>query len=250
MLGHNPFYFGTLRKLVVAVGTIFNDIKIDIVDNNGSVVDTHKVPLYYAPTSIYLEKLRTDRGIEKSLPAIAYEIGPSIEYDSQRQRNPLNTVSAPNPNPKPLPNSTTGNLGSLLKQKSGVPYNVPFTLTVYSNTMDASLRIIEQILPNFTPSYNLPIKAVEELGLIEDIKIILNSVSHDDNYQEGFEHNRLITWTIDLTAKATFYPPIEQSSEILKATANVKDFDTSSMLESVGVTVLNPNPPQFKVNIT
>lgn len=241
MLGNQPFYFGTLRKIVVVVGSIFNDIVIEQVDANGNVTGNHKVPLSYAPKSIYLEKLKTDHGIEKSLPAMSYEINGSLEYDMSRQRNQLNSIHAPNPNPTALPNTTTGNLGTQLKQFMGVPYNIPFTVSIFSSTIEDSLRIVEQIIPFFSPSYNVPAKIMNELGITEDLKIILESAQYEDSYSEGFEHNRLIEWTLSLTVKASFYPPIKPSAEIKKSTVTTtQDFNMVQKLESIGVAVVPP----------
>jgi hypothetical protein len=49
MLQNNPFYWGTIRKVVVAFGSLFSDIHIQRIDAGGNVDKTIKVPLTYGP---------------------------------------------------------------------------------------------------------------------------------------------------------------------------------------------------------
>ena len=48
MLGQQ-FYHETMRKMVVAFGTIFNSIHLVRRDNYGNIIQTMKVPLAYGP---------------------------------------------------------------------------------------------------------------------------------------------------------------------------------------------------------
>ena len=43
------FYHESLRKVIVAFGTIFNNITIHRKDSSGNVVQSLKVPLAYSP---------------------------------------------------------------------------------------------------------------------------------------------------------------------------------------------------------
>ena len=38
------FYWGTIRKAVVAFGNMFNNITVDRKDSNGDIIQTIKVP--------------------------------------------------------------------------------------------------------------------------------------------------------------------------------------------------------------
>ena len=48
------FYHESLRKVVVAFGTIFNNIIIHRTDADGSVIQRLKVPLAYSPKEKFL----------------------------------------------------------------------------------------------------------------------------------------------------------------------------------------------------
>ena len=52
MLGQQ-FYHETMRKVVVAFGTIFNNINIVRKNSSGGVVQSMKVPLAYGPNKSF-----------------------------------------------------------------------------------------------------------------------------------------------------------------------------------------------------
>ena len=47
MLGNRQFYHEIIRKIIVAFGTLFNDIHIVRKNNSGDVTQSMKVPLAY-----------------------------------------------------------------------------------------------------------------------------------------------------------------------------------------------------------
>ena len=57
MLGQQ-FYHETIRKIVVAFGTMFNNIQLVRKDNDGNIVQSMKVPLAYGPKQKFLTKLK------------------------------------------------------------------------------------------------------------------------------------------------------------------------------------------------
>ena len=59
MLGQQ-FYHETMRKVVVAFGTMFNNIQIVRKDNSGAVTQVMKVPLAYGPKQKFLTRLDQD----------------------------------------------------------------------------------------------------------------------------------------------------------------------------------------------
>ena len=83
MLGQS-FYHETIRKVVVAFGTMFNDISIVRKDNSGDIIQSMKVPLAYGPRQKFLIRLRDDPDLTKqvaiTLPRIGFEIQ-NLSYD-------------------------------------------------------------------------------------------------------------------------------------------------------------------------
>ena len=72
------FFHGTIRKYIVAFGTIFNNIYINRINSTGETVQSMKVPLSYGPKEKFLARLEGDPLLSKpiaiALPRIAFEI--------------------------------------------------------------------------------------------------------------------------------------------------------------------------------
>ena len=89
MLGQS-FYHETIRKVIVAFGTMFNDIQLVRKDSSGNITQTMKVPLAYGPREKFLVRLRDDADLSKqvaiTLPRIGFEIQ-NLAYDATRKLN-------------------------------------------------------------------------------------------------------------------------------------------------------------------
>ena len=59
------FYHESLRKVVVAFGTIFNNIIIHRTDADGSVLQRLKVPLSYSPKEKFLVRLEQQPNLDQ-----------------------------------------------------------------------------------------------------------------------------------------------------------------------------------------
>ena len=144
MLGQQ-FYHETMRKVVVAFGTIFNNINIVRKNNSGAVTQSMKVPLAYGPKQKFLTRLREDPSLTKkvalTLPRVGFEIS-GISYDPSRKLNSVQKFKKTN-------DSTDGK--TLATQFMPVPYNMDFELVVMAKSSDDALQIVEQILPFFQP---------------------------------------------------------------------------------------------------
>ena len=99
MLGEY-FYHNSLRKIVVAFGTIFNNIQIHRKDSNGKVVQSIKVPLAYSPKEKFITRLDqqpdlADRQVAVTLPRMGFEIA-GLNYDASRKLQRLGTFKKVN----------------------------------------------------------------------------------------------------------------------------------------------------------
>ena len=54
------FYNGTIRNVVTAFGTLFNNINIQKLDGDGTEVSKIRVPLAYATKEKFIARLRED----------------------------------------------------------------------------------------------------------------------------------------------------------------------------------------------
>lgn len=134
-------------------------------------------------------------------------------------------------------------------QFSPAPYDIPMTLTIFSNYYEDGLQIVEQILPFFQPEYTVTAKEIPELNLERDIHIVLNSVSFSDNIEGPFEDTRLLEWVLDFTLKGFFYGPLMDKNIITKIDVNtifIPDFGTQVTQHIEGTP---PNGPITEITI-
>ena len=214
MLGQQ-FYYETMRKVVVAFGTIFNNIHLVRKDNDGNIIQTMKVPLAYGPREKFLVRLREDADLTKqvavTLPRIGFEIA-NLSYDSARKLNRVQRM-------KKVKGAKANQLDT---QYMPVPYNLEFTLYIMARQSDDALQIVEQILPYFQPDYTVTINDMTDMGIKRDVPLVLNSVAYEDNYEGEFQARRALIYTLSFTAKFYLYGPVT-SSKVIK-TVQVDQF--------------------------
>ena len=208
MLGQQ-FYHETVRNVIVAFGTMFNNISIVRKDNNGTITQSMKVPLAYGPKQKWLTRLDADPSLGSAvaitLPRLGFEIG-SLSYDPTRKLNRVQKFKKVK--------SSSANANKLDTQFMPVPYNMDITLYAMAKNSDDALQIVEQILPFFQPDYTLTLNDMADMGIKRDVPIILNDVGYEDNYQGDFESRRAIIYTMGFTTKFYLYGPVTSSSVI------------------------------------
>ena len=208
MLGQQ-FYHETVRNVIVAFGTMFNNINIVRKDNSGVITQSMKVPLAYGPKQKWLTRLDADPSLGSAvaitLPRLGFEIG-SLSYDPTRKLNRVQKFKKVK--------SSSSNANKLDTQFMPVPYNMDITLYAMAKNSDDALQIVEQILPFFQPDYTLTLNDMADMGIKRDVPIILNDVGYEDNYQGDFESRRAIIYTMGFTTKFYLYGPVTSSSVI------------------------------------
>ena len=209
MLGQQ-FYHETVRNVIVAFGTMFNNINIVRKNNSGVITQKMKVPLAYGPRQKWLTRLDADASLDSkvaiTLPRLGFEIQ-NLSYDPGRKLNRVQKF-------KKVKGATTS-ANKLDSQYMPVPYNLDIELYAMAKQSDDALQIVEQILPYFQPDYTLTIKDMTDMGITRDVPIILNSVNYEDNYRGEFGERRAIIYTLGFTTKFYLYGPVT-SQKIIK----------------------------------
>lgn len=226
------FYWGTIRKAIVAFGNMFNNITIQRTDADGNVVQLQKVPLSYSPKQKFLTKIRQQPNVDTQnvqvlLPRMGFEMV-SLDYDPNRKISPIQQSRTIN-------SSTAANA-----QYAPTPYNINMILYVYAKNQDDGLQVIEQILPYFNPDYNLTIKAVPQLNIKNDLPIILNSLGFEDDYEGDLTTRRSIIWTLSFVMKLNFYGPVSKQGIIKKTTSNI--FNDAELTSQQQIITVQPDP--------
>ena len=217
------------RKLVSAFGALFSDITFREWDANiNKWKNFIKVPVSYGPKEKFLARVRQRAevgfgdDVAMVLPRIAFELN-GTSYDSARVLNKRNYYVESI--------DTDGNRVS--RQCVGVPYDFSFSLYVMVKQVEHGTKIIEQILPFFTPQLNVTIKISGEHNISLDVPIILNSISLADNYEGDFTTRRDIVWTLDFTMKAFTFGPVSTGKIIKTAITElgIMDFEGKHLFQ-------------------
>lgn len=208
-LGHT-FYHATIRKMVIVFGNLFNDIYVRKFDSAGAEIERRKVPVSYGPKQKFLARLDVNTFEQETaitLPRMAFEMD-NMVYDAERKIN----------SNQRLTNQKEGE--SVKYTFAPVPYTFDFSLYIMTKSADDGTQILEQILPYFTPHFNVTIKEFPELDVTRDIPIILNSLTQEDVYEGDFESRRSLIWTLGFTMKSNIYGAVRDGKLVQGATVS------------------------------
>jgi hypothetical protein len=225
MLNYDYFHHGCTRNIITIFGALFSEIyikrHIDTGDDKSEYQEI-KIPITYSPKQRTLTKILQkpnidDRETQITLPRMSFEIV-SLSYDPARKINP-SSVSK-----KMLDDQ--GNTSYASQMHSPTPYNIHLNLYAYAKNQTDALQIVEQIFPFFNPDLNVTINTIPVMGVKEDIPIVLDAVSYEDDYEGDQETRRAIIWTLSFTAKMNYYGPITKTGVIKRVNVNVGDDET------------------------
>jgi len=213
MLGNDHFYNRTIRKVVVAFGTMFNDIHLVRYNKAGTTsYEKFKVPLNYGAKEKYITRITSDptltKSIATSVPRMSFDMT-GMSYDTARKL------------PSTVRNFAANTATTVKTQFVPVPYDFTFSLSIYVRNTEDGTQILEQILPFFTPDFNVTINFIPSMGKKYDMPVILNSVNTSTEYEGDMMSTRLITWDLEFTAKAYIWPPVIAAEVIRQANTSI-----------------------------
>lgn len=212
-----PFYHELIKKTVIGFGALFSQVKVLRPNPNdvNATAQVVAVPIAFGPKEKTLARVDQDPSLTGhtyiTLPRMAFEVT-GYNYDPSRMTSRNNKIQCYKDN-------------VVTAVYTPVPYNIEFSLYVLTKGTEDGLGIIEQILPTFTPEYTLTVNAVPELNISQDIPIILNSVSVSDDYEGDFATRRLVTHTLNFTAKINLFGNISTGGVILRTDTDIKKFE-------------------------
>jgi len=201
-------YNKNIRNIVVLFGTVFNDITIKRLKSDGTTEREFKVPIAYGPAEKFLSKLNQPDVM--SLPRMSFEIT-DYAYDPTRK---LQTT-------KKFKKVKAGSTTELTTVYNPVPYDFNITLSVMVKYSDDGTQILEQILPYFTPEFQVTMNELSTMGIKRDIPIILNSVSTEDTYEGEFITRRALIHTLTFIVKGYIYGRTPDQGIIREVDVNI-----------------------------
>lgn len=228
MLGNDTFFYDLDSKYTILFASLFTDLKIPRYDANGALKEILDVPLAWAAREKVLQRLEQDPNIDRddavTLPRMSFWSS-GKKYDGSRKLNTVGRVT--------IEDDTTHIQQT---QYNPVPYDISYTLWIYSHFQKDVNAIVEQILPFFHPEFVIKAELIPELNVIDvNIPIILNDIHVDDSYDGKFQDRRVLIHTLDFTVKGNYYGPILKTGLI--KFANVSFYDatrSANVVDAVG----------------
>lgn len=217
------FKHDQLKRYTIAFGSFFNNLQVVRDTADGTILQQLVVPLEYGPKERWLVRLTQDPNLDQSvgiiLPRMAYELT-SVTYDSSRKINSLNQLT----------HGTAGS-GTLNRVWVGIPYNLTYELSIMVKFQQDGFQLVEQILPYFTPEMTYALKTIPSLNIVDTVPLILNSVSHTDNYEGDFEKRRAIIWTLTFTMKGFIYGPTRTQGRVQEVVVDIYNTIYDNLLD-------------------
>ena len=207
-------YNRIIRKLVVAFGNLFNDIKLVRYNPDLSEAERFLIPIAYATKERYVMRLEDDLDLDKkvqvALPRFSFEMT-GMNYDSSRKQ-----IS----NIRNFAQTNNGVLG----QYNPVPYDFDFSLYLYVRNIEDATQVLEHILPYFTPDYTMKINMIPEMGVVKEVPVIFKDAGHEIIYEgDRNQETRMIIWTLRFTVKGYLYGPVSEPKIIRSSITNILD---------------------------
>lgn len=208
-------YHKVIRKISAAFAGLFNNIIIIRYNVDGTENQRFKVPIVYANKEKYTKRLEGDPDLNKKiqivLPVMSYEMT-YFRYDPDRK---LNTMG------RNFANNSDSATESFM-QYNPVPYNIGFSLTIYTRNIEDGNQILEYILPFFTPEWNLRLNLIPEMNIVKTIPILLNEVIPQiDSEGDVFDSPvRIVMWTLNFTVQSYIFGAIKDAKLIKEVQQN------------------------------
>lgn len=231
MLSTGYFYHNTFEKFTTAFLDIFNEIDIKRYNADDSVLKTIRVPIAFSPRHKWLSRLQEDYqknsiNIQTTLPRMSCNFGDPV-YDQERMLN------------KSGRKVKEDTLGQLKRLFNPIPYNIPFTLSVWCQNLTDSLQIVEQVMATFAPEINMRVIDIPEINLCTDVPVILENITKNDDFEGDFSDFRMIEWELSFNIKGYVYPILTDTSVIKKVNSILKDINTDMTYETL-TSAVNP----------
>jgi hypothetical protein len=187
------------KKIILAFANLFGDIKTPVYDATGVITSSRVIPIIYGSRSkaydiLNSQVLATDLNpdsraikIENSYPIMSIT-DVSISNDPSRQRVATKRMTK------------FGNDSFI-----PTPVLISFTVNIRARMQDDLFSIVEQIVPHFTPSLNVNLKATGQADFTESIQFNIDSVSTQIPTDVEGGEKVYYDATIPVTCKCHYY---------------------------------------------
>jgi hypothetical protein len=234
----NSYDNQSIRKLVIAFGSLFDEIYVSRKNDTTGITEKVKVPITFSSKEKFLRRLESNSSItdnvktQINIPYLSFEVA-NIAYDFGRKRNKLTTTSE-------IITASDGSISESYKTFSETPISIVFNLYFYSRSLNELFQVLEQILPYFNPEFNIRInfnkifKNVNVPIAYRDFKII-------DDYEGSLQSRRMMIGVMSFAASSYVFgevKPTQVIEDVIDDTTLDPDVDVDIDVDPVPTTAI------------
>ena len=208
-----PYYYPRVTERVsTAIIDLFNDVKINRFNEDGTVDKIIHVPIVFHANKNFTEFLMNTSRVKESrhpTPIMGLRIsGYSRDNSRTTQSHYIRTVFSDEKQ-------------TYIRDLRPAPWKIGFTLSIYTENLIDFSQILENIVTYFNPTITVAIKEFENINIERDVVVTLQDTSiemNDEVDRDGYQ-----TYTIDLTLSAAcvLYPPASIATIINQINQNI-----------------------------
>lgn len=234
----NTYNNQSIRKLVVAFGSLFDELYVTRKNDTTGTVENIKVPITFASKEKFLRRLESNSSItdkvktQLNLPYISFELA-GVAYDRGRKRNKLRVATS---------YDSTTDISS--KTFSETPIEANFRVYFYSRSLEEVFQFIEQVLPTFNPEFNLRINFNDVFENI-NVPISYGELRISDDHEGNFGSRRIVICTMVFSATSYIFNEIKTALPPTKSTLDITTLSQTEddlLIEQQSI-VINENLP-------
>jgi len=205
----NAFNNQSIRKLVVAFGSLFDEIYVLRKNDTTDIEDKIKVPITFSSKEKFLRRLEQNSSISDNvktqinLPYMSFEIS-GIGYDNNRKRNKLRVAST---------TETIDEQNIIYKTFAETPISIGMNLYFYTRNLDEIFQIIEQVSSYFNPEFNIRLN-FNEIHKNINVPISLRDIKINDDHEGNFGSKRTLIGTISFVVSSYLFGEIKTGNSI------------------------------------
>lgn len=196
------YYYKVLRKTIIQFLDRFNNIQIARYNSDGSFRKYVTVPIKFAPKEKFWFWLN-ERKDDEMLPIMSASMT-SIEFSTERATNRKQGV---------ITSCIEADTRSVNRFLNPTPYDLTFSIQIWSEYMTDIDQILEQILPWFQPHIFARV-TIPEIGGNFDIKVIFQSAAPEFEAEYTDDARRVLRYVLDFRVQTFMFKPVETSGVI------------------------------------
>lgn len=212
----------SIRKLVIAFGSLFDEIYVTRKNDTTGAEEKVKVPITFSSKEKFLKRLESNSSISDkvktqiNLPYMSFDIL-AVSYDPTRKRNKTLTTTTST-------YTGAGALNDTQKTFSETPIQVLFNVYFYSRSLDEIFQVMEQVLPYFNPEFNIRIN-FNDIFKNVNVPISYREFRLIDDHEGSFSSRRMVTASFSFLASSFVFGEIKEAKVIDK-------YDDTIIMES------------------